>query len=278
LTTVLLGTSVGGGSVSEQINIGSVRNWGYEALFDVQVLTSDILHWDVNLNGSVNHNQLVHADPAAGFGAPTAGGGVNVQGYPLGSNFAYPIHYADANKDGIIEPSEVTLGANPTFVGPGYPPMQATAGTTLGIFANHVRISAQFDYRGGAKLLDLAAYQSCYDGFCAATTRRGTPLAEQADAVATSIGNGSALGYYSDGSFIRFRELSVTYTLAHAVARYLRATDVSVTLSARNLALWTRYKGVDPEVFSSIGTNTPYNDFGGIPIAQYWLARINIGL
>jgi TonB-linked SusC/RagA family outer membrane protein len=56
------------------------------------------------------------------------------------------------------------------------------------------------------------------------------------------------LNEVSDGDFLRFRELNVTYTAPRSIAAKLGARDMAITLSGRNLALWTKYQGVDPEV------------------------------
>ena len=50
------------------------------------------------------------------------------------------------------------------------------------------------------------------------------------------------------GDFIRWRELSVTYTTPQRLAARVGASDMLLTLAARNLKLWTRYPGVDPEI------------------------------
>ncbi|MGI8510764.1 MAG: SusC/RagA family TonB-linked outer membrane protein [Gemmatimonadaceae bacterium] len=53
----------------------------------------------------------------------------------------------------------------------------------------------------------------------------------------------------SSGDFLRWRELNVTYTPSPQLAsRLFHSHDASITLGARNLKLWTKYKGVDPEV------------------------------
>ena len=56
------------------------------------------------------------------------------------------------------------------------------------------------------------------------------------------------LNQNSPGDFMRWRELSLTYQASPSVASKIRARDLSITLSGRNLALWTRYVGTDPEV------------------------------
>ena len=50
------------------------------------------------------------------------------------------------------------------------------------------------------------------------------------------------------GDFIRWRELSLTYTATERLASVLRAQDVAFTFGVRNLALWTKYPGTDPEI------------------------------
>jgi TonB-linked SusC/RagA family outer membrane protein len=56
------------------------------------------------------------------------------------------------------------------------------------------------------------------------------------------------LNEVSDGDFLRMRELSLTYTAPRALASRIGSRDVSITLTGRNLFLWTKYQGVDPEV------------------------------
>jgi hypothetical protein len=51
-----------------------------------------------------------------------------------------------------------------------------------------------------------------------------------------------------NGDFIRWRELSLTYDASNSLASKLGARDMSITLAARNLMLWTKYYGADPEV------------------------------
>jgi hypothetical protein len=60
----------------------------------------------------------------------------------------------------------------------------------------------------------------------------------------------------SPGDFVRWRELSLTYNTSAAIAQRLGARDMSITVAARNLMLWTKYTGVDPEVNQQGVTNS----------------------
>ena len=50
-----------------------------------------------------------------------------------------------------------------------------------------------------------------------------------------------------DGSFLRWRELAVTYNLGQSVASKLGFRNAAITLAGRNILMWTKYPGQDPE-------------------------------
>jgi hypothetical protein len=56
----------------------------------------------------------------------------------------------------------------------------------------------------------------------------------------------------------------------------LRATDASLTLAGRNLALWTNYSGIDPEVTSTPNQGFTTSEFLTLPPTRYFTARINL--
>jgi hypothetical protein len=109
----------------------------------------------------------------------------------------------------------------------------------------------------------------------------GASLADQARALAfnsTKFGS-TQYGYLEDGAFVRWRELSITYQLPETLARVFRSRSSSITLTGRNLRLFTGYSGIDPEVNSSpgFGTIPTYSDNPTAPPARYWLFRLNLG-
>jgi TonB-linked SusC/RagA family outer membrane protein len=60
----------------------------------------------------------------------------------------------------------------------------------------------------------------------------------------------------SPGDFIRWRELSFTYNSSPNLAAKIGAREMAITFAARNLKLWTKYMGVDPEVNQQGVTNS----------------------
>jgi hypothetical protein len=82
-----------------------------------------------------------------------------------------------------------------------------------------------------------------------------------------------------DGSFVKLREASVQYQFEPVWAQRLaRAKTLSVAFSGRNLAMWTRYLGTDPETAFNFtgGTDAPA-DFQTLAPPSYFVLRFNLG-
>jgi outer membrane receptor protein involved in Fe transport len=57
----------------------------------------------------------------------------------------------------------------------------------------------------------------------------------------------SGLNQIEHADFVRWREVSLTYRLPQGVSGRAGLGDVTVSVTGRNLTVWTRYGGVDPE-------------------------------
>jgi TonB-linked SusC/RagA family outer membrane protein len=269
------------GILSRQENLGSVRNRGVEGVLALTVVDDPALSWNVALNGSVNRNRLERIGAGINFIGNNPASR-NRQGYPLYSAFARPIlGFADTNGNGIIEEGEVQVGDTMVYVGQALPPRQLTASSSLALWDGRIRVSTQFDYRGGNRVINFTESNRCSSFFnnCQAVNDPTASLEDQARAVAfNSDRYGRTLyGYLEDGSFVRWRELAVTYSVPDAFARPLRARTASITLTGRNLRLFTGYSGVDPESNDAVGSEG-YSDNSTPPAARYWLLRVNLGL
>lgn len=87
--------------------------------------------------------------------------------------------------------------------------------------------------------------------------------------------------------FVRWRELSLTYTVPpDFAARFAGARNMSLTVSGRNLALWTKYSGADPEINLHGRAGDPTNldqNFGngidafGLPLPRRYMFSVRIG-
>ena len=80
---------------------------------------------------------------------------------------------------------------------------------------------------------------------------------------------------------MKLRELSASYTFDQPFVKRVIRDGVSLTLSGRNLWVWTDYSGYDPEInlfgtnaggLGSVQTTAADRgfDFGGYPIPRVW--------
>jgi hypothetical protein len=151
------------------------------------------------------------------------------------------------------------------------------------LFSRKLRLSALVDYKGGANVFNSSLQFQCQQSPnpCFDTSNPQASLFRQARAVAENQGgtlNGTKItttgGYLENGQFWRLREVSGTLTLPNAVAARIRARDASLTLSARNLHLWTNYTGADPE--SNYNTGDTQSDFATTSPPRYFIMRLNL--
>ena len=91
--------------------------------------------------------------------------------------------------------------------------------------------------------------------------------------------------WMEDGSFIRVKNVSLTYTLPKTlINRQKVIKDVRLTLSAQNLFTFTKYKGYDPEVGAYVGQNVYDNsqtigvDGGHYPLTPIYTFTVNVNL
>jgi hypothetical protein len=114
---------------------------------------------------------------------------------------------------------------------------------------------------------------------------------EQAMVVATRDDPSATLdGFFQPASFVRWREFTATFNVPDSWAgKYLRGRAASLNFAARNLHLWTKYRGIDPEIDRLAGTsattltnaaggaNAPGEEFQTLGIPSYFTFRLNIG-
>jgi TonB-linked SusC/RagA family outer membrane protein len=263
-----------GGSDTRFENIGRMRNRGWEGQLSGTLVKTDPATLEVLVGGSLNDNKLVNL--GAGI-APIQLNSARQQhrsGYPAGGWWQRPYTYSDANKDGMIARSEVTLGDTAVYLGNPLPKREFQVQPALTLYRN-VRLQALVSHRGGYKTLNNTdRFRCAFAQNCRAINDPASPLADQAAAIAALLTTDA--GYIQDASFTRLRELSVTVTAPKRWAAAAKAENLSLTLAGRNLVTWTDYKGLDPEVTSTPNQNFSTSDFLTLPPVRYLTARINL--
>jgi len=254
-------------------NLGSVRNTGFEYQVVTDLIDNESTSLALMVNGSFTQNELQDL------------GGVepiifrfqrHVEGFPLGGYWDEPIEsFSDANGDGIITENEVVVGADPVFLGSPFPTRAFSLQPTLGIFSDRVQIRGLLDHRGGQRLHNFTASWRLGQNNTEEINDPSTPLDRQARAVASKF-LGTDAGYMENASFWKLREVAVTFNAPPSFAQLLGSDRVSMTLSGRNLATWTSYSGLDPELNEQGQSNFLTREFMTQPPVRYWIARVNV--
>lgn len=274
-------------ALAVRTNIGSVKNEGVEMQVTTRLLDAPRLGWTMTVTGSHNTNTVASLGvDLSGNPNKTIGTGATRDSIGLPVNAVLIRNYAfkDANGDGAIQANEVTVDTGVSYKGYSAPRDLVSIQQSVELFRRRLRVNALVDYKGGYNLLNFTATLTCGLALqsCPEDQDRTTSLARQARAVAMNSGttiNGTKYttqrGYWENGQFWRLRELSATWDLPSAVARAaLRANNGSVTFGARNLHVWTKYTGIDPE--ASYSTLDVPMDFVTSPPRTYFTLRLNL--
>ncbi|MES2180219.1 MAG: SusC/RagA family TonB-linked outer membrane protein [Gemmatimonadota bacterium] len=271
--------AAGSPNLSITRNIGSIRNSGHEMTVTATLLDRRSLGWDVTIGGSHNTNivESLGFDPD-GVPYPAIGTGANRDsaGFPIRGVFARKYTYDDKNHDGIIEASEVSTPGEFEYVGYSVPRDLVTIQNGIDLLERRLHIGILLDYKGGFSLYNnTKAFYCQQSNLCYDETHKEATLDDQARLIALRYKTPSSnFGYYENGQFWRLREVGATLTLPQALTSRFRGRDGSITVTARNLHVWTSYTGTDPE--SNYGTGNVQSDFSTTSPPTYLTVRLNL--
>jgi hypothetical protein len=271
-------------------NVGSTRNYGHEVQVTAQLLNDRRLGWDATITGSHNTALVVDLgiDPSTGLPRVIGAGGTTEQhnGQPIDAQWYRPYTYADANGDGVLQRSEVQVSPDLQSFGNGIPRDLFSVQTGVDLFNRVLRLTSLFDYKGGYSTQDGADNFQCNSPpySCRETQDPTAPLAQQARAIAKTFGttvNGTTYktgaGYFINGQFWRWREASAIVQIPQRAARFVGAHEGSnIVLSGRNLHLWTKFTGLDPEANYGVNGAEAQNEFQTAGPPTYFVFRLNL--
>ncbi len=260
------------GADSIPVNLGKVSNRGFEILVSGRLLDTRPLAAELTVNGSVNHNRLIQlGQGVVATGYNIGDGGYtqkNQPGYSLGGFWAYPYTYKSI--------SDITVGPQEVFFGNSQPTDEFSVIPTLTFF-RFFKVSATFDRHAGALAYDATEEYRCVTAGppdCREIFDPRTSLRDQV-AAAAAANSLSDAGWYYNGSFWKWRELAMTVSAPTRWAKHLGASAVSLTVAGRNLATWTKYPGLDPELnYLPGGSGFTRAEYFGQPPVQYWTVRV----
>jgi TonB-linked SusC/RagA family outer membrane protein len=275
LVAVPIAGSVGVSS-TRLANLGEITNKGIELVVKAQLVNTPNVVWNVTASGWGNKNRVLSTGPGNTpiiFGLGGATQRLQV-GYPAGGYWGRAYKFTDANNDKLLNPlTEITYDTADTFQGSPFPTRGATFSTEV-TFLHRFTLYGLLDGRWGNKLDNATESFRCLFGICAGIRLPGTSLADQAAAQAALLGYET--GYYQDAGFLKLRELSLSYSAPAQWAAHVGASSLRFTVLGRNLATWTNYRGVDPEVNTIGQFNYSTAEFLTQPPVRQFTARVDL--
>ena len=273
------------GSVASQLrNLGSVKNAGVEVAVNAQLAQRDQFGWDVNIAFSSNDNKVVSlGNTPPQLGLPTR----TVAGYPIGGYWSQPITgWEDKNGDGLLTyfadaaRNEVFVGDSVIFRGYSTPRYMTTLVNGFDLLNKQLRLQGMVDWRSGGLWYNNTERIRCTRPNCSGRNNLKAEFVDQATNIAANEHPARTLdGFLQSGAFVRLREVSAQWTVPSTLAkRLVRGRSLSLVVTARNLKLWTNYRGTDPEsgFNTTQGTDAP-SEFQTVGPPSYFITRINIG-
>lgn len=284
-------------------NLGEVKNWGTEYGLNAVVVDRRNVRFNFRVAGSTLRNEVVELGDSIAPITLNRGAQAHREGFPTGAFFAIPYKFNDANNDGLIVASEVTVDSsrrlilpkivgtgidtlNLAYYGPALPTNTQTLSADLTLFRN-VTFTTLFERRAGMKQLNYSEYFRCrtgasypYIGLCSALANPDASLEDQARFVAATFlgGNSTPAGYIEDADFIKWREASIRLGAPESWGRRFPAIrGASLTFAGRNLKTWTDYSGLDPEINETGGgSNFTQGEFNTQPPVRYYTVRLDL--
>jgi TonB-dependent SusC/RagA subfamily outer membrane receptor len=244
-------------------NLGQVNNHGVELQATLSILRYKNFGWDISGNFATTHNKIISLG-----GVPsvvTSAGQFNVEGYPIESFFTRKVVSATIDPTtgapsdilcdgGPGQPAVACANAPFIFTGSPTPTSTGSIGNTFTLFKK-LRLYALVDWKRGNRLFNGIDINRCTGalglGLCDINynPQNYSPTRVAETDFTTAVAEGAADQYYQDASFVKLREVSASYSLPDHLLPGIE--HASFTLAARELALWTKYNGPDPEVNSS---------------------------
>ncbi|MGU9939595.1 SusC/RagA family TonB-linked outer membrane protein [Empedobacter brevis] len=240
-------------------NIGDMENKGIEFSINADIIKTKDFDWSFGYNIAYNDNKIVNLPTDNLTGGIDGGTGNNIQiqreGFEPFSFYVYkqiydsngrPIEgaYEDLNNDGIINNNDryihkspfadVTMGFNTYFRYKNWD-LSATARASIGNYAyNNMASSKGYSNKatGNGQNYLSNVHTSYYNtGF-------------------TSITETNLLSDYfiEDASFFRIDNITLGYNLKQAI----KGMDVRLYGAVQNVAVFTNYSGLDPEMYRGI--------------------------
>ena len=270
------------GYTVRNINAAELSNKGIEVEAGADMLTRGGFKWNLSGNFSLNRNQVVSLAGASVYTLPDSyqENASLIPGQPFGVFYSTDFLKDESGKYKLDANGFPQGGTGNEIIGNPNPKWRGGLGSTfsykgLSLYVLFDRVSGNDFYNGtrgalynigthadqGYTVVAPAGGLKDVNGntIAAGTKFQGQIKDFGAGPVAinqawwqgrgTSFNSASYKQFIEDGSSTRLREVTLSYSLrSEGFRRFTHLSSVDFSLTGRNLVLWTKYTGTDPEV------------------------------
>ncbi len=299
-------TFTAGDATAPAFNVGGMTNKGVDFGVNYKNSVGDF-RYGIGANFSTYRNNVDKLDASPntryfGYGSRVPAVTVTQAGLPISSFYGYKVlgifqsddeakawpaygdynkagkfKIADINGDGKITDDDRTIIGNPhpdfTYglnLNFGYKSFDLTIfcnGTQGNDVFNYTRYFSDFNTFQGNR-----SKRALYDAW-QPTNKSGTvPIMDAND----QISSRPSSYFIEDGSYFRIKNVQLTYNLPRKIGSKLGLDNAQVYLQAQNLATFTKYSGLNPEIQTG-SDNTLGFDGGYMPVSRTFILGVNLG-
>lgn len=277
----------GGGSY--WVNQGKLNNTGVEFSFSTFPVKSTLV-WETSFNASYIKNEVIDLagnDFVLSANYSDLGGAMQIMkpGYPLGSFYVYQWKGFDENGANLYQKADGSLTTTPTsadLVIKGQSSPKWTLGWNNTLSWKNWTLNIFFNAATGYNRLNISRFTTAsmsgvsrFISLRDAYFRGWDYVDNKAEALYPSISNTDNKSYANsdfwleDASFVKLKNISLSYNIPR---RATKITGIQLTVSAQDVFTLTKYKGMDPEVY------TGYDglDYGAYPVPRTFTFAVKL--
>ncbi|MFY7828204.1 MAG: SusC/RagA family TonB-linked outer membrane protein [Flectobacillus sp.] len=299
-------TFTAGDATAPAFNVGGMTNKGVDFGVNYKNSVGDF-RYGIGANISTYRNNVDKLDASPntryfGYGSRVPAVTVTQAGLPISSFYGYKVlgifqsddeakawpAYGDYNKAGKFKIADINgdgkiTDDDRTIIGNPHPDFTYGLNFNFGyksfdltIFCNGTQGNDVFNYT--RYFSDFNTFQgnrskrALYDAW-QPTNKSGTvPIMDAND----QISSRPSSYFIEDGSYFRIKNVQLTYNLPRKIGSKLGLDNAQVYLQAQNLATFTKYTGLNPEIQTG-SDNTLGFDGGYMPVSRTFILGVNLG-
>lgn len=250
-------------------NIGQMTNKGVEMSLNATAFSRPDLQWDWTVQASTNYNHIDKLENPIDVGFS----GRHAEGHPFGAYYGRPVRMENgepvAADTAQFLPGDLT--SSPNFSG--------SLSSTLTMF-ERVTLHGLVDWKTGRHLADnTESFRCWFLGTCAQIweTNASGEFTEEARLLRQASQLRLDANSVKPADFVSLRTVSLRFRMPSRWTNWFGVNRASMTLNAHNLAEWTPYTGVSPELNTFGGGSTAgQGEFLTVPPSRRVSAQVTL--